>query len=212
MPHWQPEGAAFFVTWRLYGSLPPAALERIEATRRLLAREDLGGRVSVSERRVRQAKKLFAVVDEMLDSADGGPLWLRQESIAALVEHAILERYRKLYSLWAYVLMANHVHVLLRPKLADASPGRVPLAEITKYLKGYTAREANSILSRTGQPFWQSESFDHWARDADEFHRIVSYVENNPVKAGLVSRPEDWMWSSASERRRRGWANLRPLT
>jgi len=79
-------------------------------------------------------------------------------------------------------------------------------------LKGYTAREANRILGRTGQHFWQEESFDHWSRDEDEFFRIIAYIENNPVKAGLVTRPEDWQWSSAAERKRRGWTKIQALT
>ena len=79
-------------------------------------------------------------------------------------------------------------------------------------MKGYTALEANRILGQTGETFWQNESFDHWPRDQDEFFRIVDYIENNPVKAGLVDRPEDWIWSSAAERKRRGWTRFRALT
>jgi len=86
------------------------------------------------------------------------------------------------------------------------------MSTITKYLKGYTAREANIILNRTGHGFWQDESFDHWARDRAEFFRIVSYIENNPVKAGLVRRAEDLFWSSAAERKRRGWTEFAALT
>ena len=66
-----------------------------------------------------------------------------------------------------------------------------------KSLKGFTARKANVILGRTGQPFWQDESFDHWVRDEVEFARVVSYIERNPVTAGLVKDPGDWRWSSA---------------
>ncbi|MDQ3667994.1 MAG: transposase [Acidobacteriota bacterium] len=115
-------------------------------------------------------------------------------------------RYAHLYTLWAYVVMANHVHVFLKPK------GDATIDRITKQLKGFTAREANLFLGRTGQKFWQDESFDHWSRDKDEFSRIVKYIENNPVKAGLVKRPEDWPWSSAAERKRRGWREFKALT
>jgi len=67
-------------------------------------------------------------------------------------------------------------------------------------------------LNRTGQQFWQQESFDHWPRDESEFLRILKYIEDNPVKAGLVRRPEDWRWSSAAERKRRGLSEIRALT
>ena len=86
--------------------------------------------------------------------------------------------------------MSNHVHVMVFP--------RAPLWRITKAIKGFSAREANRILGRTGQPFRQHESFDHWVRDRRELGRIVRYVEENPVRAGLVGSAEEWPWSSAS--------------
>ena len=67
-------------------------------------------------------------------------------------------------------------------------------------LQGYTAREANRLLRRTGQPFWQAESYDHAVRDERESDRIKGYIENNPVKAGLVANPEDYLWSSAARK------------
>src|SRR4051795_13763555 len=85
--------------------------------------------------------------------------------------------------------MANHVHVLLLPQV---SPSR-----LLKSLKGFTAREANRKLGRTGEPFWQKESYDHWVRDDREFGRIWKYIENNPVKAGLAGAAHDYAWSSA---------------
>ena len=67
-------------------------------------------------------------------------------------------------------------------------------------LKGYTAREANRLLGRTGQPFWQAETYDHTVRDDRESDRIKAYIENNPVKAGLVAKAEDYIWSSAARK------------
>ena len=88
--------------------------------------------------------------------------------------------------------MANHVHLLVRPRV---SPSR-----FLQTLKGYTAREANRLLGRTGQPFWQAESYDHSVRDDRESDRIKAYIENNPVKAGLVANAEDYLWSSAARK------------
>src|SRR5713226_8726531 len=88
--------------------------------------------------------------------------------------------------------MSNHVHVLLLPK--------IPPSRLLQSLKGATAREANRMLGRTGETFWQAESYDHWVRDEKERERIVSYIEDNAVKAGLVKRAEDYCWSSAFER------------
>ena len=94
------------------------------------------------------------------------------------------------YELHGYVVMANHIHVLLTPL--------VELSKITHSLKRFTAREANRILGLTGQPFWQDESYDHLVRRSDEFERILRYIENNPVKAGLASEPAGFPWSSAA--------------
>jgi REP element-mobilizing transposase RayT len=85
--------------------------------------------------------------------------------------------------------MPNHVHALLRPETS--------LPVITRWLKGSTARQANLLLGRTGQPFWQDESFDHRVRDEMQLDRIARYVDRNPVSAGLTPNPRDWPWSSA---------------
>jgi REP element-mobilizing transposase RayT len=116
---------------------------------------------------------------------------LRDARAAKLVADAFLygQTELHLYVLRAWVVMANHVHLLLLPIAA--------LSRITKALKNHTAMKANALLGRTGSPFWQRESFDHWIRNDDEYWRVVRYIENNPVKAGLVDRPEDWRWSSA---------------
>jgi len=230
LPHWQPLGATFFITWRLYGSLPRSALEQIEATRQLLEREATRAGETDEERKIRHFKKLFALYDGLLDKAEGGRPWLKDEKVAAVVEDTLLRQYANLYALWAYVVMPNHVHVFLRPKLIARTEARandartevrattddwrkcLPLNKITQYLKGNSAREANKILGHTGQSFWQNESYDHWARDDDEFYRIIAYIENNPVKAGLARLPEDWPWSSAAERKRRGYTEIRSLT
>ena len=74
---------------------------------------------------------------------------------------------------------------------------RVALQRVMSTLKGVSARNANAELGRVGEPFWQDESFDHWIRDSSQFERIRSYIEQNPVKAGLAKKPEDWQWSSA---------------
>lgn len=65
-------------------------------------------------------------------------------------------------------------------------------------LKGYTARQANRMLHRIGEAFWQQESYDHWVRDEQEWHRIGRYIKDNPVRAGLAATAEEFGWSSAT--------------
>ncbi len=125
-------------------------------------------------------------------------MWLTEPAIAGAVARSIgfAGRELDLYDLQAWVVMPNHVHLVVSP--------HVEMWKITKAVKGYSAKEANLLLGRTGQPFWQSESFDRWVRDRWEMARIVRYVEENPVKAGLTTHAEQWPWSSASRRTVRG--------
>jgi type I restriction enzyme R subunit len=58
------------------------------------------------------------------------------------------------------------------------------------------------LQDQRGRVFWQDESYDHWARDDDEVLRIIHYIENNPVAAGLCARAQNWPWSSARFRSR----------
>jgi REP element-mobilizing transposase RayT len=85
--------------------------------------------------------------------------------------------------------MPNHVHLLILPQ--------VPVPAITRWLKSWTARQANQLLGLAGQPFWQDESYDHWVRNRRQRDRIVRYIEENPVSAGLAASAEQWGWSSA---------------
>lgn len=235
LPHWQPEGAVIFLTWRLFGSLPREALERLAAERKLLEKQQAQPGEIARDRALREGKRLFALTDEMLARNICGPQWLRDDRIAQLVMDALFYHHESLYILMRFVIMPNHVHVLLWPleervsqatkpaperrqTVLSASPqagkpapqvgkdtesaasNYVPLRRITQSIKGYTAREANRILNRTGQPFWQDESYDHWARDEAELERIAAYIESDPVRAGFVERAEEWRWSSAWRR------------
>jgi REP element-mobilizing transposase RayT len=135
----------------------------------------------------------FAWIDRLLDRAVCGPSWLRRPEVAGCVEGALHYAAGDLrrFDLHAYVVMPNHVHVLITPW--------APVPKIMHSLKGYTAREANFSLDRTGSPFWQRESYDHWVRDG-EFERIKRYIELNPVRAGLVAEAHSFPWSSAARR------------
>jgi len=122
-------------------------------------------------------------MDRLLDNARTG--------LAEMVVEAIRYRDQELrhFQLHNYVVMANHVHLLITPF--------VPVSKLMHSLKRFTAGEGNRLLGLTGKPFWQDESYDRLVRDAGEFHRIAQYIEMNPVNAGLVAAPEEFPWSSA---------------
>jgi putative transposase len=96
---------------------------------------------------------------------------------------------RGFYELIAFVVMPNHVHLLINP--------RVPGAKITQFVKGVSAKRANELLRRTGQRFCQDESFDRWVRSSKEMGNIMRYIELNPVRANLASEPQLFPYSSA---------------
>jgi len=132
----------------------------------------------------------FLVFDRLLDTARSGPVYLRLPEIANLVlEQLQVIDSRGLCSLHAYVVMPNHVHVLLTPQIS--------LPALVRQVKGPTAIAANRLLGRTGKPFWQEEYFDRVVRNDAELSRIRWYIEWNPVRASLVSSPEEFQWSSA---------------
>jgi putative transposase len=200
LPHWIPRGTSIFVTWRLFGSLPKECLNQLNALRIKLRQQPIPVNVDRVDWELQNRKRIFSAYDCMLDQASTGPTWLKVPEIADLVQEAITVKYASFYKLWSYCVMSNHCHALLKPKTLPATDEPVAIETIMQRIKGYTAKEANAILGRTGLTFWQDESFDHWIRSEPEFERVVSYIENNPVKAGLVKTPDRWQWSSASER------------
>lgn len=136
---------------------------------------------------------LFGLWDNAIHIDRSGRRWLSMAEVATLIWDSILQRDGKVYSLQACCIMPNHVHMVFTPLLRTADE-YYSLATIMASLKGYTAREANRLLGRKGQ-FWQHESYDRVVRDEDELMRILAYVIDNPVKAGLVKDANAWPWT-----------------
>jgi REP element-mobilizing transposase RayT len=123
-----------------------------------------------------------------------GECFLKQNSVATMVQDSLLHRMGSHYKLFAWVVMPNHVHSLLTPN------AEIELSQIFKAFKSYTAHRANKILGRTGK-FWFEEYYDRYIRNERHFRATVKYIENNPVKAGLCAKASDWPFSSAWFRR-----------
>jgi len=88
--------------------------------------------------------------------------------------------------------MPDNVHLLLTPL---SNSGGVPysLVEILQGIKGASAHSVNRMLQRSG-PVWQEESFDHVLRSNESFKEKLEYIRRNPVRRGLVTRPEEYRW------------------
>jgi REP element-mobilizing transposase RayT len=98
--------------------------------------------------------------------------------------------------LYAVVVMPDHVHLLFLA-LRDETGWPFALVDILQCLKSATAHRINKLL-RTSGPVWEEESFDHVLRSEESLQEKCEYIRQNPVKAGLVARPEDyrWLWVS----------------
>jgi DNA polymerase III alpha subunit len=170
LPHWQQEGATYFVTFRLADSLPREVLNRW--------REELDAALRAAAEKISEEhyEKLQRHLDEGM-----GECWLRNPEVAAIVENALRHFDGERYQLGSYVIMPNHVHVLVRPTMAHK------LTDILHSWKSFTAKEANKVLGRTGE-FWQDESFDHIVRDEQQLEKFSRYIIENPAKAGIVAR------------------------
>ena len=168
LPHIHAIGRPLFITFRLHGSLPQGR----HFTNHSISSGDV-----------------FVHLDRLLNRCTHGPLYLRMPEITQVIEDAIKQGNGKDYSLHAWVIMPNHVHMFATPLIEPAV--------YMQRLKGATAREANLLLNRTGSPFWQHESYDRTARNATEFKKIENYILQNPVNAGLASSAEHYRWSSA---------------
>ncbi len=194
LPHLKREGGIYFVTFRLVGTLPKSVLETYTLEREAIVQraKTLNRPLSVVE--LKRLDELFSErIDAYLD-AGRGECWLAREEIAKLVVGALEHFDGVRYTLYEWVVMPNHVHVVVAPI------GRNDLSDILHSWKSYTANEANKILQRRGYEFWQRESYDHLVRDEKDFHRVCDYTVNSPVRAGLCPGWGDWKYGSASKR------------
>ncbi len=195
LPHWQPRDAVYFVTFRLKNSLPIEVIKSLkeERERTKAVLEEF----PASEREMQnylEERRYFGKWDSYLDKAEFGPRWLAQPEIANIVKEAMHYRDGKVFDLHAFCIMSNHVHVIFEIIEADCQSAQPDLSKVMQSLKRHTARQANLILGRQGA-FWQDESYDHVIRNNEEYTRIVNYVLENPVKAGLVAQWDEWQWT-----------------
>jgi REP element-mobilizing transposase RayT len=113
--------------------------------------------------------------------------------VAEIVENALLHFDGQRYNMLSWCVMPNHVHAVVEPVVGH------PFGPIIHSWKSFTAHRSNRVLRRTGR-FWMPDYFDRYIRDENHLGAAISYVEENPVKAGLCERVEEWRWSSAYRR------------
>jgi len=218
LPHYQPPGYTFFITFRLAGSLPLHIIHKLksEHAEQLKLISGILNKKEKHESYQEYQINYFEKFDSILDNYKNRVNWLKQSAVAEKIEEAIHFRDGKQYDLIAYTIMPNHVHIVFSTMIEENVERNLPLNNVGRFaesptlsrngvstyivtkilqdLKKFTARECNKILNRTGA-FWQHESYDHVVRDEKELYKIVEYVLNNPVKAKLIDQWNNWRWS-----------------
>jgi REP element-mobilizing transposase RayT len=193
LPHWYQPGVTYFITFRTEDSVPGELLDlwysrRIEWLRRNgIAPEDPTWRSQLEalpEMLQNDFHNTFS--REFMEYLDRGlgECVLRRAELAKVVFDALLHFDNKRYEMGDFVVMPNHVHLLV------CLLGQTDLEEQCYSWKKFTAGKINKLLGRKGR-FWQEESFDHLVRSPIHFERFRRYIRSNPDEAGL--RPGEYL-------------------
>lgn len=182
LPHRDESRLIQSITFRLADSLPREKLKMLEAELESL---------SENQRDAQRRKR----IEEWLDAGMGCCI-LRHPDVAGYVQDALLHFHDSRYFLHAWCIMPNHVHVLVEPL--------VPVASIVQGWKSFTARWILVRNEHLGLPVpdsrqvWMRDYWDRYIRSAKHYQKVVDYIHNNPVKAGLCATVEAWLWSSVN--------------
>ncbi|MEH6491786.1 REP-associated tyrosine transposase [Halopseudomonas sp.] len=181
LPHFDSPDSLQFISFRLVDSLPQQLLSQWH--------RDLAALPAI-ERLTELRQRMEACLDRGL-----GCCVLGHPAMAATLQQAFNHHDGKRYRLLAWCIMPNHVHVLIKPEW--------PLAKIVQTWKVWSARRArdhagqfNFALPARG--LWMRGFWDRYIRDERHLLAVVEYIHQNPVKAGLCAKAEDWPWSSAN--------------
>ena len=171
-----------FITYRLYDSVPQKLIdawkEELKVTEMTLSNDP---RVEILRKRI-----------DKYEDAGYGQCFLKDERIASMVIENLFHFNGIRYNVLRWCIMPNHVHVLI-----EVMEGWT-LSTIMHGWRSYTAHQANKILERTGV-FWMEEYFDRYIRDEKHLETVINYIDNNPVKAGLVDKAHKWPWCSLGQ-------------
>lgn len=187
LPHWRQCGCTYFVTFRQADSLPVNVLREMEQERRqwlkryeidseaLSWKQDLAKLPTETRREYEQM--IGVTLDKHLNKGHGTSV-LRHREIGQIVSDALNYFHETKVYTGDFVIMPNHVHVLLRPL-----PG-FELKDVLHSVKSFTANKINKQINSSGE-FWQRQSYDHIVRDFEQLEAFQRYITQNPTKANL---------------------------
>ncbi len=182
LPHLKREGRSYFVTFRLAGTLPREVLIRFKQEREAILQHALAARCPLTwHEQVELVHWYSNRVDKYLD-AGNGKCYLRRRGCANIVADSLRFFDGQRYHLHAWVVMPNHVHLVVRPEPPYS------LSDNLQGWKSFTAHRINALLPQKVVPFWQDESYDHLVRDDEDMHRMCRYTIANPAAVGDLDR------------------------
>lgn len=185
LPHWSQDGCTYFVTFRLADSVAAPIWKKWKEQR--TAWLTMHPKPWDSETQKDYNAKFPAQMELWLD-AGYGSCALQDPALREIVVKAMHHFDGQHFILGDYVLMPNHVHVLVTPHEGHT---------LAKILAGWKRVSGHAILLTTGgpKPFWMDEDFDHVVRSERQLRHFQNYIAENPEKAKL--RPGTWThWKS----------------
>jgi putative transposase len=175
LPHWQQDGAVYFVTFRLADAIPAGLRGEWESERKAwLHSHPEPWSVEIE---LEYHKRFSGAIEHWLDAGYGSCV-LRRQDCAVLVAETLRHFDGERISVISSVVMPNHVHTLFVQNIAW------PLEKIILSWKGFSARRINALLGRAGG-FWQRDYFDRLVRNHKHIANCIRYIGRNPAKAGL---------------------------
>ena len=193
LPHWQASNGIYAIVFRLNGSLPKEAIEQLQEERAFAKKELLQKGLSEAATLAELSKMrqfYFGKFDGLLDNIHKGPHFLKESAVASIVADAIMYFDEKRYEVINYTIMSNHVHLTFQKLTKE-------LGEVLGSMKKYSARQINLLHNCEGRQVWQHESYDHLVRNPMELAYYHTYTLENPVKANIVSKWEDYPYTYA---------------
>lgn len=165
-----------FVTFRLCDAIPVSIIKLVlELTNKFPEDEKI--------------REKFKQYEKYLNKGYGKCI-LKKYKVACIVKDSLYYFDNKRYDLTAWVIMPNHVHILIKVYKGES------ISKIMQSLKAHSARNINRTLGTTGE-IWMREYYDRYIRSGEHLDYCMNYIHDNPIKAGLCKRVEDWEFSSA---------------
>jgi len=177
LPHWQQEGAVYFITFRLVDAVPHRLRSQWESEREAWLRVHPQPWSAEVEREYHE--RFSGAIERWLDAGYGSCI-LRRRDCAQIVAEALRHFDGERSAIISSVVMPNHAHALF------VQNANWPLEKLLRTWKSFTSRKINSLVGRKGS-LWQRDYFDRLVRDEKHFANCVRYIRRNPAKARLQS-------------------------